>query len=187
TLPCAGRAAAAPRVPSPAPGGGAIDGQIQPALPRETPPPTVPASRTSTSAPPRASSHAHASPTTPPPTTATFIARTPYARCMAFSDDERERAARYHRPLYWAALTRLLLVAAVYAVCTTVDTEPFGWAGAAALWATFVTMAATLVCLPLDLWRGYIRERRWGFSTQSLRGWLGDRAKGLAVGIALSV
>ena len=106
---------------------------------------------------------------------------------MAFSGEERERAARYHRPLYWAALTRLVLVAAVYAVCTTADTEPFGWAGAAALWATFVTMAATLVCLPLDLWRGYIRERRWGFSTQSLRGWLGDRAKGLAVGIALSV
>ena len=43
------------------------------------------------------------------------------ARCMAFSGEERERAARYHRPLYWAALTRLLLVAAVYAVCTTVD------------------------------------------------------------------
>jgi Zn-dependent protease with chaperone function len=106
---------------------------------------------------------------------------------MVFSDDDRERAARYHRPLYWAALARLVLVAAVYGACTAVDREPFGWAGAAALWATFVTMAATFVSLPLDLWRGHVRERRWGFSTQSLRGWLADRAKGLAVGIALGV
>ena len=70
--------------------------------------------------------------------------------------------------------------------CTATDRESLGWAGAAALWVTFVTMAATVVCLPLDLWRGYVRERRWGFSTQTLRGWLVDRAKGLAVAIALS-
>jgi STE24 endopeptidase len=106
---------------------------------------------------------------------------------MVFSDEERERAARYHRPLYWAALARLLLVAGVYGACIAVDREPTGWAGAAALWATFVTMAATLVCLPLDLWRGYFRERRWGFSTQSLRGWLADRAKALAVGVLIAV
>jgi STE24 endopeptidase len=47
-------------------------------------------------------------------------------------------------------------------------------------------MAASGVCLPLDLWRGWVRERRWGFSTQSLRGWLADRAKGAAIGIAIS-
>ena len=70
--------------------------------------------------------------------------------------------------------------------CTATDRESLGWAGAAALWVTFVTMAATVVCLPLDLWRGYVRERRWGFSTQTLRGWLVDRAKGLAVAIELS-
>jgi STE24 endopeptidase len=145
----------------------------------------VPASYKATSAPARASSHAQASPTTPAPTTATFIARTPYARGTDFSQEDRERAARYHRPLYWAALARLLLVIAVYAASTAVDSEPLGWAGAAALWATFVTITASVVCLPLDLWRGYVRERRWGFSTQSLGGWLLDRAKGLAIGIAI--
>jgi STE24 endopeptidase len=81
---------------------------------------------------------------------------------------------------------RLLLVAAVYAAGTAVESEPLGWAAAAALWATFVTMAATLVCLPLDLWRGYVRERKWGFSRQTLGGWLIDGAKGLAVGVLLS-
>src|SRR5438045_7311965 len=110
----------------------------------------------STSAPPRANSHAHASPTTPAPTTATFIARKAYARSTEFSQADRERATRYYRPLYWAALARLVLVAAVYAACTTVDTEPLGWAAAAVLWATFVTMAATVVCLPLDLWKGHV-------------------------------
>ncbi len=106
---------------------------------------------------------------------------------MEFSPEDRERAARYHRPLYWAALARLLLVAFLYAACAVVDREPFGWAGAAALWATFVTMAATFVCLPLDFWRGYVRERRWGFSRQTLRSWLTDRAKGLAVGVVIAV
>jgi STE24 endopeptidase len=106
---------------------------------------------------------------------------------MDFSPEDRERAARYHRPLYWAALARLLLVALVYAACTTLDREPLGWAAASALCATFVTMAAALVCLPLDLWRGHFRERRWGFSTQSLLGWLTDRAKGLAVGVVITV
>ena len=48
-----------------------MEGQIQPAFPRETPAPTCAASITTTSAPPRASSHAHARPTTPAPTTAT--------------------------------------------------------------------------------------------------------------------
>ncbi|HEX9235183.1 MAG TPA: M48 family metallopeptidase, partial [Actinomycetota bacterium] len=35
-------------------------------------------------------------------------------------------------------------------------------------------------------WRGYIREKRWGFSTQTIAGWFGDRAKGLAVSLVLS-
>src|SRR5581483_2477010 len=46
-------------------------GQTQPVFPRDVPPPTSPRSRTSTSAPARRSSHAHASPITPAPTTAT--------------------------------------------------------------------------------------------------------------------
>src|SRR5215216_1703267 len=46
-------------------------GETQPVLPRETPPPTRARSRTTTSAPRRRSSQAHARPTTPAPTTAT--------------------------------------------------------------------------------------------------------------------
>jgi hypothetical protein len=49
-------------------------GQIQPVFPNEHPSPQRPRSRRTTSAPARASECAHASPTAPPPTTATLIA-----------------------------------------------------------------------------------------------------------------
>jgi STE24 endopeptidase len=50
-----------------------------------------------------------------------------------------------------------------------------------------VVVALDLVALPLDVWHGYLREREWGFSTQTLGGWLADRAKGLAVSVVLTV
>jgi len=39
---------------------------------------------------------------------------------------------------------------------------------------------------PLAFWRGWWRERRWGFSTQGAGGWLVDRTKGLAVSLVLT-
>jgi STE24 endopeptidase len=45
---------------------------------------------------------------------------------------------------------------------------------------------SALARLPLSFWRGWIWERRWGFSTQSLRGFFADRAKALAIGVALT-
>ncbi|HZT52761.1 MAG TPA: M48 family metalloprotease [Gaiellaceae bacterium] len=58
-----------------------------------------------------------------------------------------------------------------------------GWAGAAAAWAALVLAVSRLVQAPLSCWRGWWRERRWGFSTQSLRGWLADQGKELAVSV----
>jgi STE24 endopeptidase len=40
--------------------------------------------------------------------------------------------------------------------------------------------------LPIAFWRGFARERRWGFSTQRMRDWFLDQVKGLAVGCALT-
>jgi STE24 endopeptidase len=48
-----------------------------------------------------------------------------------------------------------------------------------------VAAAGTLVRLPLAVWR-FRHERRWEFSTQSVGGWLADRAKALAIGIVLT-
>jgi STE24 endopeptidase len=52
--------------------------------------------------------------------------------------------------------------------------------------ALTVVAAVGLVSLPLDLWRSFVREHRFGFSTQTLRGWLADRAKSTAVAAALA-
>jgi STE24 endopeptidase len=60
------------------------------------------------------------------------------------------------------------------------------WWARAPLYAGLVVVVSTLVRLPLAFWRGHVRERRWGFSTQSARGWLSDAAKGLVVGALLT-
>jgi len=110
---------------------------------------------------------------------------------VGFSDDERARARAYHRPLYLAMLLDLSFAIGVLAV--------FAWSRAgiwlfprttpviaAAAYAAIVVAVSSLVRLPLSAWRGWWRERAWGFSTQSLGAWLGDVAKGLAVNVVLA-
>jgi STE24 endopeptidase len=113
---------------------------------------------------------------------------------LDFSQEDVDRAARYHRPTYLVFGAGLLLVAGTYAVLAWSPpgrwlwraVAGLGWAGSAAAWAALVVLAADLVRLPLAFWRGFLRERRWGFSTQSRADWLLDRAKGLAVAAALT-
>jgi len=45
----------------------------------------------------------------------------------------------------------------------------------------------TLLLEPLSWWQGYILPHRYDLSTQTLRGWLLDELKGLALGLALGV
>jgi len=103
-----------------------------------------------------------------------------------FTADEIDRARRYHAPLYFAELARLVLVVAAYALLAGHGISGLGWPGDAATSAAVVTIAATFVCLPLDFWRGHLRERRWGLSTQTTRGWLTDRTKAAAVSVLLA-
>ena len=110
-----------------------------------------------------------------------------------FSTAERARARAYHRPLYLALLLDVALAAAVLAALAW---SPLGdrlfsplqslppVAGAAA-YSALVTALSSIVRTPPAFWRGWWRERRWGFSTQGARGWLADRAKGVAVSLVL--
>jgi len=108
---------------------------------------------------------------------------------LDFSHEDVERARRYHRPRYAAVAVAFAFTAAVYAALAWSPpgrslwhlVDGLGWAGSAAAWAAIVVVVVELVQLPLSWWRGLERERRWGFSTQSTRGWLADRAKGLGV------
>jgi STE24 endopeptidase len=111
-----------------------------------------------------------------------------------FAPNEVERARRYHRPLYIVLLvdTTLGLVALSLLVFTRVGSwlydvvDELPWWGRALLFPMLVLGVLTLLRLPLSFWRGHVRERRWGFSTQTAGGWLLDRAKGFAIAAVLS-
>jgi STE24 endopeptidase len=111
---------------------------------------------------------------------------------LDFSHQDVERAARYHRPRYVAVFVELVLSVAVLAVLQWGWLGPWhlvdglGWAGAAAAYAALVTALGEIVRLPVSFWRGHLQERRWGFSTQSARGWLVDLFKGETVGLLLT-
>ena len=102
---------------------------------------------------------------------------------LDFSHDEVERSRRYHRPRYLALAvgTLLVVVALIGLRFASDDLARLGWAGAAVVWAAIVVCAQNVVTLPLHLWTGHVRERRWGFSTQSVGGWLADRGKALTL------
>lgn len=111
-----------------------------------------------------------------------------------FDPEQIERARRYHRPVYLARVAGLLIGLVLIALLSfsalgdslfeLVDGLPW-WAEALAF-SALVTLVGSLVSTPLAFWRGYLHERRWGFSTQTLGGWVSDRAKGLAIGLVLT-
>jgi STE24 endopeptidase len=105
-----------------------------------------------------------------------------------FGAEEVEKARRYHRPIYWVLLADALLGLGVLGLLTAWAPNPGWWWPISAVAVTMLTVAIlTAVGLPLSYWRGYLHERRFGLSTQTRRGWALDRAKGLGVGLVLSV
>ncbi|HEV2901702.1 MAG TPA: M48 family metallopeptidase [Gaiellaceae bacterium] len=112
-----------------------------------------------------------------------------------FDSGQIERARRYHRPAYLARVLGIALGLIVLAFLSfgglgdwlfgLVDGLP--WWGEAIAFSALVALVGSLVATPIAFWRGYLHERRWGFSTQTLGGWVTDRVKGVAVGVALTV
>jgi len=113
---------------------------------------------------------------------------------LYFSADEIERARRYHRPIYVsyavstalgvAYLALLAFTAAGPWLAAPVDDLP-KWAFAAS-YPALVVLVGALLRLPVSVWRGFIHEHRWGFSTQRFPGFLLDWAKGVAVSTVLT-
>ena len=105
---------------------------------------------------------------------------------MRFTRDEVERGRRYHRPRYLSGLVDWILAVGVLAVLAFTDVgdallPDWSWWAQALVYPAIVVGVLTVVRLPIAYWRDYVRERRWGFSTQTARGWLGDVLKGYAV------
>lgn len=112
---------------------------------------------------------------------------------VLFSPDEVALARAYHRPLYFALAADIAVSTCVTALLA------FSWLGDKLFAATggpwwVQTLLFTALCLavvelarlPIAFWRGFARERRWGFSTQRMRDWFLDQVKGLAVGCVLT-
>jgi STE24 endopeptidase len=112
-----------------------------------------------------------------------------------FDSKQVERARRYHRPAYLARVAGIALGLFVLGLVSfgalgdwlfgLVDGLP--WWGEAIAFSALVAFIGSLVATPIAFWRGYLHERRWGFSTQTFGGWVSDRAKGAAIGMALTV
>lgn len=111
-----------------------------------------------------------------------------------FDSGQVERARRYHRPVYLVrvagiALGLLILGFLSFGVLgdrlfDLVDGLP--WWGEALAFSALVGLVGALLATPFAFWRGYLHERRWGFSTQTLGGWAADRAKGVGIGLVLT-
>ena len=112
----------------------------------------------------------------------------------SFAAGEISRARRYHRPLYLALFADWALQLALLALIVFGPPGDWLWAATGGPWwarafelTLLILLVSALVRLPLSAWRGWVWERRWGFSTQSLGAWLGDVAKGLSLGAVLAV
>lgn len=112
-----------------------------------------------------------------------------------FDSEQVERARRYHRPAYLARVIGIglgLLVLGLLSFGGLGDwlyglVDGLAWWGETISFSALVALVGSLVATPIAFWRGYLHERRWGFSTQTLGGWVSDRAKGVAIGVALTV
>jgi STE24 endopeptidase len=104
-----------------------------------------------------------------------------------FSDEEIQRARRYHRPGYLrSAIGAGVSLAYLGVLAFTRAGDALADAvGSAVAYVAVVVALGSLLGLPLRAW-GFAHERRWGFAKQSWGGWLGDWAKGAAIGLVVS-
>src|SRR5919197_1873154 len=109
-----------------------------------------------------------------------------------FSEGEVARARAYHGPLYWAGAAEVAIEAGVLgalvwsSVGAALDPGSLPWWGRTPAYAAIVVVASAAARAPLALWIGFIRERRWGFSTQRWPSWVADLAKAVGVNIFLT-
>ncbi len=105
---------------------------------------------------------------------------------MTFSREQIERGRSYHRPRYLTELADFVLGAGVLALLAFTGVgdallPDWSWWAQALVYPAIVLGLVALVRFPIAHWRDYVREHRWGLSTQSLWGWLADVAKAFAV------
>jgi STE24 endopeptidase len=111
------------------------------------------------------------------------------------SPEQRARSDAYFEGGYWLQLWGFLYGAAVaiLLLATRLSTRMRDLAAritrvtvlqTALYWVQYL-VATTLLSFPLTVYTGFLREHKYGLATQTFGPWLGDQAKGLAIGAVL--
>jgi STE24 endopeptidase len=106
-----------------------------------------------------------------------------------------DKAARYHRLKRRSDVVSLVWSAALLAALVVTGLHLALRNAAEAMFPPFPILPFVLLLsllnevgsLPVAFYSGFIIERRYGLSTETLRAWAGDQAKSFAIGIALGV
>jgi STE24 endopeptidase len=111
------------------------------------------------------------------------------------SPEARAKSDAYFEGGYWLILWDLVagLVVAWLFLGTGLSARMRDWVERVtrfrwlqtALYSLQYIVIAGVVMLPWSAYEGYFREHQYGMSNQTLGGWLGDQAKGLAIGLVL--
>jgi STE24 endopeptidase len=110
---------------------------------------------------------------------------------LALNWARQEEAKKYARTRRWLAFGDLSLagILLLLLVFSGLSQRLAGWfmlpvVPAASLYFVILMVAYGVLSAPLSYYRGFVLPRRYGLSIQKLTGWLGDRAKAGALGLA---
>lgn len=112
-----------------------------------------------------------------------------------FSADELDRARRYQRPLTRLRLARGALTLAVALGLVFGEVGPrlvdaldgLGWIGQLAAMVLLLEVIGLVFGPAIDWWVEMVHDKRWGLSTQTPRGFVGDQAKDFLLGLVLEL
>ncbi|HEX2040073.1 MAG TPA: M48 family metallopeptidase [Acidimicrobiales bacterium] len=110
-----------------------------------------------------------------------------------FSDDEIAKAKSYVVPLRRATTASKAVGAAVDVAVVGFHVAPEllgaleveNWVLRLAITVALVLVTGTIATAPLDAWRELSYDKRWGFSTQTVRGFVTDQLKGAVVAVVV--
>jgi STE24 endopeptidase len=111
-----------------------------------------------------------------------------------FSADELDRARRYRRPLTRLRLAGTATTVVVTAVVIFAEVPPRlvdalgvdNWVLQLAVVVALLEVLGLVLSAPADAWVDLRHDKRWELSTQTTSGFVGDQAKGLALGLVVN-
>jgi len=111
-----------------------------------------------------------------------------------FSPDELERARDYQRPLAKLRLVRGALSGVVLVVFVFGEVGPrlldalnvTNWVAQLFVMVAALEMVSLLYNPALDAWVDLVHDKRWDLSTQTKKGFVGDQAKSLVLGLVMN-